>query len=68
MNKLIRKEDLMVTYHAEKCYRLSIRRKVFYFFDRWTPLTYQETENSAEQLLEFETFEAAAEFINNIAE
>ena len=64
----IKKTDLMITYHSEKCYRLSIRKKVFLFFKKWVLLTYQETENSSEHPIEFSTFEAAEEFINNVAE
>jgi hypothetical protein len=67
MNK-VNKKDLMVCYHSEKCYRLSIRKKVFFFFNSWIPLTYQETENSKEVPLEFESFEGALKFIEYIAE
>jgi len=64
----IKKSDLMICYHTEKCYRLSIRKKFFWFFKRWVPITYQEAENSNELPIEFESFEAATDFINNIAE
>lgn len=62
----VRKQDLMITYYEEKCYRLSIRKTVLFFFTRWEPLTYQETENTKELPVEFETFEEATEFIDTI--
>ena len=64
----IKKSDLMITYHSERCYRLSIRKRVFLFIKKWVLLTYQETENSTEHPIEFSTFEAAEEFVSNVAE
>lgn len=64
----IKKSDLMIVYHSEKRYRISMRKKVFWFFKRWVPVTYQEAENSAEIPIEFRTFADATEFINNVAE
>jgi hypothetical protein len=60
------KKDLMITYHAENCYRLSMRKKFLLFFNRWITLTYQEAENSKEEPIEFNSFSEAESFINNI--
>jgi hypothetical protein len=62
------KKDLMITYYAENCYRLSMRKKILYFFNYWIPLTYQEAENSKEEPIEFKSFVEAETFINNIAD
>jgi hypothetical protein len=62
------KKDLMITYYSENCYRLSMRKKLLFFFNSWIPLTYQEAENSKELPIEFNTFLEAEKFINNIAE
>ena len=60
------KKDLMITYHTENCYRLSMRKKFLLFFNRWITLTYQEAENSKEIPLEFKSFSEAELFIDNI--
>lgn len=64
----VSKKDLMITYHTENCYRLSMRKKFLLFFNRWIPLTYQEAENSKEEPVEFNSFFEAENFIENIAE
>ena len=64
----IPKKDLMITYHTENCYRLSMRKKFLLVFSRWITLTYQEAENSIEEPIEFRSFLEAESFINNIAE
>lgn len=64
----VSKKDLMITYHTENCYRLSMRKKFLLVFSRWITLTYQEAENSKEEPIEFKTFLEAELFINNIAD
>ena len=59
----LRKQDLVVTYEHEGCYRILIRTKFLWFFYRWVPITYQEAEHLEDKILEFETFKAATEFI-----
>jgi hypothetical protein len=58
----------MITYHTENCYRLSVRKNFLLIFKRWIPLTYQVTENSNEEPIEFHSFLEAETFINNIAD
>ena len=60
------KKNLMITYENEFCYRVYIRKRVFLFFDKWVPLTYQETENSDEHIIEYRTFNEAVDFVNRI--
>ena len=61
------KQDLMIV-HNDKDYSISVCKPFLFFFKRWIPLTYQETENSDEKLLTFETFNEAENFIKNITE
>lgn len=59
-------QDFQILYITEGCYRVTVRKKVFWFFYKWIALTYQEAENTEEKPLEFETFKEATEFIDNI--
>lgn len=61
------KKDIMIVHH-DKNYSLSVRKPFLFFFKRWVPVTYQETENSNEELLTFESFSEAEKFIENITE
>lgn len=61
-----KKQDLMIIYYAENAYRVSMRKKIFWFIKKWVPITYQETENSPEVPLQFRTFDEATDFINAI--
>ena len=62
----LQKKNLMITYDNEFCYRVYIRKRVFLFFDKWVPLTYQETENSDEHIIEYRSFDEAKNFIDRI--
>lgn len=62
-----KKEDLMITYDKSK-YSISIRKRTFYFFTQWIPLTYQEAEYSGETTVMFDDFEQANKFIDLITQ
>ena len=67
MSRLSHK-DFQILYITEGCYRLSIRKPFFKFFYRWVPVTYQEAENTDPKKLEFNTFDEAVGFIENIVD
>ena len=62
----LQKKDLMIVYHSENRYTLSVRKRILFFFYRWIPLTYHVAENTAEEIMEFSTFEEAEKFVENI--
>ena len=47
--------------------RNMVRKPFLKFFHIWVPVMFQEAENTEEQLLTFESFEAATKFIDNIS-
>ena len=64
----VKKTELMIIYHSENSYGVSIRKKIFWFIKKWAPITCQESENSKEVPMEFRSFKEANDFIETIAE
>ena len=60
------KQDFQILYITEGCYKVLLRIKFLYFFYRWVPITYQESENSEDKILEFESFIEATNFIDTV--
>lgn len=63
-----KKTDLRIVCVGNDCYRIHIRKRIFKVFWKWIELTYQETENTPEQPMEFKTLALAENFIDIIAE
>ena len=57
----------MITLEDEACFWIHVRKSFLFFFDRWLPLTYRETEYTEEQPIEFRTLQEAKNFVNKIA-
>lgn len=64
----LKKSDFQIMYETEGCYRILIRESFLWLFTRWVFVTCQETENSDETPLEFNTFKEATNFVDNIGE
>ncbi len=63
-----KKTDFVIVFEDHNRFSIKVRKQFLKFFSRWIPLTYQETENSDEKLLIFDSFDDATNFIDNIAE
>jgi len=61
------KQDFQITYIKEGCYQISMRTRFLFFFYNWDTITYQEAEHTDDKPLEFESFNAATDFIETIA-
>ena len=63
----LQKKDFQIVFQNHDRYTVQVRKPFFKYFYRWVTVTYQETENSEEQVMEFESFEAATKFIDLVA-
>ena len=59
------KEDISIT-QDELGFHINFKKRSFFFFYKWIPLTYQEAENSEEKPVVFNSLEEAINFIDNI--
>ena len=64
----LKKSDFLIMYESEGVYRIKVREPFFWIFKRWVYLTCQEAENADETRMDFKSFKAATDFIENIAE
>lgn len=65
---MILKKDLLIVEDGR--FKIYIRKRILYFFNRWIPLTYQYCEFcgvSTVEKVEFNTFDEAIWFINSVA-
>lgn len=62
-----KKTDFLIVFENHNSYSLKVRKPFLKFFHIWVPVMYQETENTDEKLLTFETFEAATNFVDNVS-
>ena len=62
-----KKTDFLIIFEDHNKFSVKVRKRFLKFFHIWVPVMYQEAENTEEQLLTFDTFEAATKFIDNIS-
>jgi hypothetical protein len=62
---MIFKKDSVQIINENNTYKIYIKKTQFKVFNTWIPLTFQETENSPEKELEFNSLNEAEEFIDN---
>lgn len=58
------KKDFQIVFKDHDKYIVEVRKRFLKFFYKWIPVTYQEAENTEEKVLEFESFEAATNFVD----
>jgi hypothetical protein len=59
-----KKSDFLIIFEDHNRFSIKVRKPFLKFFYKWIPVTYQEAENTEEKVLEFESFEAATNFID----
>jgi len=58
--------DFMINGKGYNRFTISIREYIFGFIPTWVELAYASTENTPEEVIEFETMEDASNFIDSI--
>ena len=59
-----KKTDFLIIFQDHNKFSIKVRKPFLKFFYRWVPVMFQEAENTDEQLLTFDSFEAATNFID----
>lgn len=61
------KTDFQVIFEDHDKFSVKVRKPFLKFFNKWIPITYQETENTEEKLMIFESFGDAVNFIDMVS-
>lgn len=62
-----KREDFQIIFHDLDKFSVKVRKPFLRFFHIWVNVTYQEAEHTEDQLLIFDDFGKAKEFIESIS-
>ena len=60
------RDDFIIVGESDGCFTISFRKYIFKFIPVWKKVTCALTENTPDEILEFNTLEEASEFIDNL--